>query len=415
MGKASRRKRKHAAEAPPCDIRKESTTNEPHTGRPILRHLRRKALTYALIGTTVLGGWFVYEQLPFWTGTKKAYSMELIFLGHNSSKSAMYLLNEIDQASKSGKPFKVLFVENAGLSTSDYKNFVETLNFGLSKVKREYFERLQQGFSKQKAEEVCIKLVRQEIVGANNSENNEFIVTLAFGAAIRGLVVLPIEVHSVEEAQEVNRDSIISNTILARRRELIMRNAPLKEFMLDCKRLNDLVIREYEFRNAEIVKGLDTRFDDAIKFFPSLGWERLKGSDLRAIGFMGVQHYLPIRNAYPYKTSRVDFHPEHHTYNYSLTDIIHSNRQPGPLTEREAYLIAIDKLFLAHLNFEKLSQVYPKFGETLIENAMGLTVEELRRIDTESSAILDFDAKGRFILNAIAERKNNKISYPMEF
>jgi hypothetical protein len=362
--------------------------------------LRRKTLTHVLAGAAAVAGlWLVDKQMPFWTGSEKEYSIKMVFLEHDTADDANRFLKEVDKESSNGQPVQVLFLEAAGEKSEDYDNSVKTSNSNLADIRKEYADLINQGIGADAAKQKCIS--------DQNSGDKGFSGTLLVGAALRNMKILPIEKYTDDEAgmqmQAFNK--------LVYERQLgqagIGDRFSTVEEVVKVEQGDQDFYQKYGIdwnRTVKTANGLPDRFNDAVRLFPHLRLERLEGKQVKAMGFMGLNHGSM---KFLFNSPKVEFSSETLTDPYSISRSVYAERversisNESPLTDRELRLIAIDILYVGR-NMDKLIQYNPQIARQIVSNAMALTDSELQNMVRDSEQITDDNKRGVFIFNKLA-------------
>jgi hypothetical protein len=356
--------------------------------------LRKKTFTYALISATAVAGiWVADKQMPFWTGAKKDYSIEMVFLKHDSTEEALQLFVHIDKEKAEGHPIKVMFTEAADENRSNYERDVRYTNDKLVQIGKAYKALIAEGYPPSQAESECL---------SGMSGIDQFNKVVCLQAAIRDIKVLPLESHSDEECKNVAIYYSYNSEMNSKWSNLVARNAPLKDLMQHQLELASGLekLGLVSLRNQEVATNLSKRFEEAVKLFPELRLERLKGNQIRAIGWMGLQH-RPIEQLVDYSDPKVEFSTTEYIDKFSISaGVLGAISRDRPFTEREAYLLAIDQRYVKD-NIGQIIREDPEAAEKLVQNALKLNLPDLRLLDTESSGIANREDRGIFILNGL--------------
>lgn len=364
--------------------------------------LRKKVIAYTLASAiAATGAWFAHKQISPQTVAKPEYSLEIVFLNHGSDQDAIRFLEEIDEAKRAGKPFKFVFIENAGQKESEYKTNVLAANRQLSELRQYYLSLTNMGLSTEEAEESCRERISPH--GINVSGHNFIPIVLA-GCAIRDLKIMPIESYQIKEADMIstnNNTEILHTELIG----LLQKNATLGEIASFEKKYWEETSKEVKFRNDTITRGLDGKFKEARELFPELKTSLGNGETLSAIGFIGEMH-APLY----YELSQTDQHVSFKEKIYFsgskdtlMGRIVASMDKIRPLTEREAYLAAIDDRVISPLSNE-IGKTNTKLISELRDGAFNLNLNELEELNIESSKILNVRERCIFIANKILGR-----------
>jgi hypothetical protein len=364
---------------------------------------RRKFLGYSLSALTIGSvATVIKEQTPFIIGTKKPYALKLFFLVHTGENNSNRVIKEMESAYHSGKPFKILFFENANQIDSDYEKHTLIINNKLLSAEEQYRALLSKGSTKQEA---LAKIRRFIDAHSVDQDQSEFSNAILAEAAIRGIKALPIESYGLDEWEEYKKESAAYQLIKEKRITLASNNADLGELMR-CEIESSEVDRNYMIRrNNNVIQHIEKRFEIALKLFPSLRTERLVGNSLQALGYMGYDHslMLPGLSAREKESGLIEVSSEKLrdkscALSESITDSMVDYR---PLTTREAYLIALEGRYLSSL-LAQAGKVYnAEIADRLIERAQALTEFDLRELDKNSSKIKDPNQRGTFIVNTV--------------
>jgi mRNA-degrading endonuclease HigB of HigAB toxin-antitoxin module len=374
--------------------------------------LRGRFLKYAFVTTALaLGGVEMFELRPFITGSKPYYDLTLVLLEHAGENNAIRFLNEMDSAKESGHPYKILFTEAATQPSSTYEvNVLEDYK-NHSVVREKYLSLLDNGYPKIQAEIISRKMLSDMIDPKSGGPAYEklteqekiFNERVLMGAIARGLKVLPLESRSADQIENVGKAYERFNEI----------GKNLHEFGSDLS-LHDLVpyysaaLKEnFQFtahRNQEIDNEIGNRFRQAVKIFPRLWLERLKGTQLRAIAFIGLSH-----GKFFSKHKDVDISQKQYDSPTPIsTSIMPSPRDADSLTEMELYLIALEDRYLKTLfaDPQSVQHVLPSQDskaiiKRLIDNTLDLTEAQIKELDKNSSKIKDTGERWAFILNQL--------------
>lgn len=335
------------------------------------------------------------KQIPFITHAKPVYSMKVAFLTHNTNKHANQMLADMDLASKKGKPVKLLFIELAGARSKTYMRDVKALDSDLVSTKNKFTALVKRGVSKETAFEECKKSL-----GKARKMNDEFLISLFTGAAIRGVKVLPIEEYSEREFVQMNE---MSKKIMRSESEwerLCNSNATLGELvqneMKKTKMANDL----QKLRNKRIAEGMEKRLDLAVKIFPQLKLERLKGKEINAMGNLGLWHnkmYFDFNHA----NKRVRMDRELYLDKYALAErIMSQGKTAEEMTKKDYYMLVIGLRYFDP-NVKTIAQTNSKLAEEFLNRALNTSEEKYVEIDRESAKISDPTKRGKFVMNSI--------------
>jgi hypothetical protein len=390
-------------------LRKDNKKGENLYGSFLRNMLKSKILRYTFATALALGSFEVArEQIPLIRGTKPKYDLTLVLLEHDGESNAKRLFDEVDFEAENGRPYKIFFSEASTQLSSTYVEDVIGDDKYSSKIRNDYRSLLDSGYSKSQAEMRILQISKPYLISTADRElvesEKEFYARLIVCAAVRGIKILPLESRS---QAEVERDV----AALSRYEEVndrLHKNGP----NLSLKELIPFYLEEQKDRldyttnrNYEINQNIERRFDQALEIFPELRIERLKGNQLRAIGFIGYAHgrfLSPHRN--------INIKEEE----YEITDPIGAkilrNTLPTqrPYTKRESYIVALDDRYISPvLNHIDLFQQWlpPEkiqgLPKRLVDGTLNLTEAQLEDIDKGSLKISTSGERWAYILNQI--------------
>jgi hypothetical protein len=403
MGKASRRKREQSAEAAPCNIRKED--KEPAKEHPFFTKLMRKPLTYALIGATALGGWFVAKQTPFWTGAEPRYTLDMVFLPHNSAQKAKQILAAVDSANDHGIRYDIIFMEAAGLKTSRFMDLAMDYSSAASNLRRAFSSK------EWKGRDAEITAEWEKELRAAYPDWDDFSVTLVAGVTLRGLKIIPIEKYTDEESAVV--DGFETKTFGSAFTDLDRGGATLKELMLCTMKTLAAPNEIIRFRNVKIAHGLEGMFDYAKRLSFELRARGLLGRQIHAIGCMGLLH-RPVYYRYNGSNGhpQIDLSKREFYDNGSVLESMVAGKVTERLFEREAYELAFGLKYERALEAVRRTTPQPEF-QRYVSNIMRLKSREWGVISDRSAKIGGPDQRDRFVL-ASAFLANTNLPYDLD-
>ncbi|MGD0728992.1 MAG: hypothetical protein ABR981_02860 [Candidatus Micrarchaeaceae archaeon] len=400
-GKSARRqRRKEVRKAEKELLRKEKGKDKTIPGGGFFRN---KVLAYTLAGTLALGSLEIArEQLPFFTGKKPKYDLTLVLIEHAGEDNAKILLDKVDKAQNDGRPYKIFFLESANQQSSTYRRDAIAYNKFCSEIRTNYLSLIDKGYTPYNAESIVEKKIFQE---TNNAEaEKRFFKVLSAGLAIRGIKVLFLESRN---ATEIAEDTMAMNKYLSIDKEMhkVGSTLSLKELTVFYNQKHAEEIKYTERRNNEINADLENRFEEAASIFPELNFERLKGNQLRAIGFMGFSHgrFLSTHKDISIRME------EYESSSRPISEKIALDMTyPRPYTEREAYLIALEGRYIRPVleNKNLLHAISSEpdgknIGKRLIGNALGLSQQQIEDLDKKSLNVSDISERWAFILNQV--------------
>jgi hypothetical protein len=367
------------------------------SNRNWLGSLRRRSLAYALAGGLALfGGEVAREQIPFWVGAKKEYSMELVFLLHNSGEGADQVMNEVDLSAGRGRPIRLLFLEEATSKESDYEKAVKEVNGLIEEYRDRYDMFVENGLKPKDAK----KRIEQELDVKTSHRTEAFVKGIIVGAAVRGLIVLPIEAYSDADSERMKDFGNYLGSMQKKWEELCNRDAPLGELAAFKMKEQEGTVGYMKIRNENVAKNIRRRFEVALKLFPSLRMERLEGSELCGIGCMGLGHrtlFYEFGNlgSEDLEVSMKEF-CDPKELSLRVDTALYTTR---PFTKREGYLSAAGYRY--HSLIKSLAQASPAEAERGVAHAFTLSEAELDRISAESAKMADGNKRAAFILNGL--------------
>ena len=249
------------------------------------------------------------------------------------------------------------------------------------------------------AERVCRSLISGGPLGRFGGGTG-FASELIFGAAKRGLVIIPLESFTKQEQDAAND---YMRTI----RQLGSQNcATLGEMAkVAMESYNAGLVINAE-RDAEVSKSIKKRFDDALWIFPSLGVSHLEGEEIRGIGFMGLAHRSIVfdasdRNVEIGKSVVVD--------NASIIQRVYASfERHDPINKRGGYLIAIGEIFEPVM--APLRSTNPGMAQRFADRVMGMTDAQLEELDRRSAGIADETSRRVILANEIMGEDFMKVS-----
>jgi hypothetical protein len=405
-GKAAKRARREAerrSELKPDAIK---NTNNSRFMQSLLR-VKAKTLGYALAGTiAVAGALWTADRIPFLAGTRTKYNLTITFLNHDKTSDGAKFSGEISDRIKRGENIKIVFVESANLRETDYERYTLSLNESLSTGRNMYRSMLNRGMSQAQADRECLSRMATTTDLAAGFMRQLYLTAIKYD-----LVVMPIEGHTRIEVEQVNLAEAFIGKMVGRWDSLVKSNASLHDLMLNMKQLNDGLIRIYNgiqaTRNKEIAQGIEGRFVEAERLFPQLRRQELKEHELNAIGYLGLNHTDVVRKFNPSNHKlRIRAEEYDETGPNSNDSIaarlkINVSNPDGTMSERTAYLAAIDRMwFISGMaELDKIGR--HDIVEVGIGNALKMTTEQLEELDRQSSAISDPNHRLNFVLNRI--------------
>jgi hypothetical protein len=387
MGKASRRKREPSAEAAPCEIRKDN----PGT---FLRTFKSKVLACTLAAVTLIGSFELAKEhnLIHVSDTGPKYFLNVVFLEHTGVDHATKVLNEIDLAAKQGKPYKIMFMEDAFSKSSNYEEKAVADNNLFKSINDHYISLLNSGLSPKEAEQRC----RIDV----NINTDDFRKTLIIGCAIRGIKFMAIEAHSEEGSKKsVGFVSDLNAPGKPSLQDLLSNNVPLNilaQYNLD---VDKQTVESTILRDHDIVSGLSKRFDQAIKLFPELG----TAQEVRAIGLLGIAHE-PIYYEFDHSNKRLSFTKEEYVdWDSILQRVFVENQKDDtkPITMRQAELISIDQIW-SMPQMTQLKATNPTIVMKAINEIMKMRQDQLEQLDCESKET-NVNDRGRYLLRGVVD------------
>ncbi len=397
-GRGSRRQRRQEDRNKQKELlRQDESKNENPSSSFAKRIFNGKVLKYTIAATLALAGSeLAREQLKSTTPSKPDYSLELVLLAHDGRGNALNLINEMDRAIQNGEPFKIMFTESAGQTASNFEIY-DHINGEFSiEIKNKYNALQKLGYTPKQAEALLQK--------SDLPKMDRFSAIVFIGAAIRDIKMLPIESYTESEAEKQLKDIKRGSELVREKKNVLYKSNPtLKELMLVQKEEESILIDDDISRNHEVSNGIVKRFDDALKRFPYLRSEQSKGRPLRAIGWMGYAH-SPIFYELDHSNKKISIEiKKYHDYRFPITErIIDEMTYKRELTEREAYLIAIEKRYIVPTIQQLSAQgIDNPINQSVIDGLMGLTQAQLEDLDEKSSKISDPKLRTQFILKQL--------------
>lgn len=359
----------------------------------------KRVLTYSLVGALALGSWLAYERLPSLLGMKPHYSLELVFLNHGNTNSAESFVEEIDTAERAGRPFNIMFAENAGQRDTDYMEAVLSMNKKFSIIRGNYLLLLKKGYSEKEAE---AKVRTMTHIRTGDTAEETFLQYVFTAAGAHGLKILPLESIT---GSNIKRYNDVYNHNRAIRKDVekrISANRTLEEVAQGELALEEDFLKLNDSRNIQVVAGLPERFSQALSAFPELRSETAKGKQLRAIGYMGYEH-SPFFYNQKQSNGKIDLKLERvkDSQHPILERIVDTMATPRQFTRREALLIALEELYVGRA-VEYLSENgHSELARKLTDNSLALSERQLEKIDQESAAVKDPKERAAFVLNLV--------------
>jgi hypothetical protein len=368
--------------------------------RSIFNSLRRNLARYSLLGTGALtiaaAGWFAGRQMPFWTGSKTEYALTVDFVNHDSIDSAQAMNSEIDAAAASGKPYSIIFYEAAAQGSSNYVSSTIGMNHYLGQARQWYNTQMASGEHTQSETEAAV--VSSLHLNTGDSQSEAFGDVLFAHAVAKDIKVMPFEAYSASDQAEDKKFATTYENLKSEWNELYATNATLNQLMKFEIKNSILTLTNAIYRNHEISRHTAEKFDTAKRIFPMLRIERwVFGEQIRAIAFIGSAHSeLRIDG-----TDRLSVTNEYNDIGHLVPSMINAGiSTPRQLTEREAYLVAINNRWMSSILAE-VSQDDSALASRMINNLMSLSLEQLRTIDDESSKIQDPYNRALYVLNSV--------------
>ncbi len=398
MGKASRRKREHLAEAKPCDLRKADEPEGQKSPHSLFGRLMRRPLTYAVGGAIALGGWFASEHTSFTAATPHC-SLQLVFLNHGDTNSAERFVEEIDSAEAAGKPFSIMFAENAGQQDTHYMERVINMNRKFAVIRNNYLTLRKWGYGEKEAEAKARTMTH---ISTGNPAEEAFMQYVFTAAGAHGLKLMPLESISAQALKDYDESYAHNREVRKRVDAQIKTNTTLEELAASEMELEASFLKLNDSRNAQVANGLPERFRQALDAFPELRREAAEGKELRAIGYMGYEH-SPFFYGSNLTNGTVSLVPERIKDDQFpiMERIIDSMASPRQFTKREALLIALQEMYVGPAVKYLGANGRAQTGQTLIDNAMTLGEAQLEKLDGESAAIPDPRQRAGFVLNSL--------------
>lgn len=376
-----------SAQAAPCETK-------AGNHRTLLRTFKGKALACTLVAATLIGSFELAKEhdLIHFSDTGPKYSLNVVFLEHTGADHATKVLDEIDLAAKQGKPYKIMFMEDAYSKSSNYEEKAVADNNLFEAINDHYVSLLNSGLSQKEAEQKC----RVDV----QINTDDFRKTLIIGCAIRRIKFMAIEAHS-EEGSKISTGFVSDLNAPGKPglQDLLSNNVPLKvlaKYNLD---VDKQTMGSTIFRDHDIVSGLNQRFDQAIKLFPELGTEH----EVRAMGVLGIAHE-PIYYEFDHSNKRLSFTKEEYVdWDSILQRVFVENQKDDtkPITMRQAELISIDQIWSMPATAE-LKATNSAIVTKAINKIMTISQEQLEQLDSKAPKS-NIDDRGRFLLRSIVD------------
>lgn len=374
--------------------------------------LRGKASSYiktgAAVATLAAAGLFVWEQLPYWTGAKPRYELEMVFLNHDNPEHGVRLGKEMEAAAAAGKPFQLMFCDQPGEKSSQYDSDVRNANANLAKRREAYMRLIKGGWSEGYAEVEALKDGRMSYKDPNRSDlvGQVGFMNIAFTkAAELGVDVLPIESYSDSRAAELYKVAVreegVNDKILKLGKDSTL--GDIKGCVMELGESNGDIF----YRNDQIAKTIEGRLDRAMRLFPKLWLEELEGKQIRAIAWLGNGH-VPGQLMEMLQSSdadkRVEFTGQYwadehmlNVYNTVMTQM----GKPRQFTELEAFQIAIELKWIGSAEVSLGVSGNSLVARRLVDNTLSMTLNQCIDLDKQTSALKDPQEKIAFALNTI--------------
>jgi hypothetical protein len=374
--------------------------------------LRGKASSYIKTGAAVAalaaGGLFVWEQMPYWTGAKPRYAVEMVFLNHDNPEHGVRLGKEMEAAASSGKPFELMFCDQPGEKSSQYDSDVRNANADLAKRREAYMKLRKGGWSEGYAEVEVLKDGRMSYKDPSRSdlEGQVGFMNIAFTkAAELGVDVLPIESYSDSKAAELYRVAVqeggVNERILQLGRDSTL--GDMKGCVMELGEANRYIF----YRNEQIARSMEDRLDRAVRLFPKLWLDELEGKQIRAIAWLGNGHVpgqlmeMLQRND---ADKRVEFTGQYWADEHMLNvydTVMTQMGKPRQFTELEAFQIAIELKWIGSAEVELGVSGNSLVARRLVDNTLSMTLDQCIDLDKQTSMLKDPQEKIAFALNTI--------------
>lgn len=383
-------------------------TKKPSGLETLLRKAQKAKLTYVLAAGMAIGAAFAGRALVDYN-RKPEYDLKIVFLNHGLESDAKKLLGEVDAAAAEGKPYELILDESADITNNNYMPTTVRINSILSSDKRAYDDAVRKGMDPHAAEDKAIQNTKftwngslNGLISAEGPGWLEFSERLLMGSGMRGLIVAPLESRTQKDYVDLQKFDKMLGQDRSRLIELVKGNASLGELKDVSMKLKNDMNELTKVRNAELAGSLQSRLDKLVDTFPELGKLARKGEPIRVISYMGDLHNSIIgilREASP----RIRVTSEIYDGYYPIERLAAADPTFGerPCTEREGYLLAVQNCYLE--SYFRYAGVTQEIKDRILNNAMSMTLEEWKRLDSESEIMPTFQKKAAYIVKRIYE------------
>ncbi len=248
--------------------------------------LVRGAIGIAALGATALGSEYIARhKIPYWAGAEHRENLSLAFVSHEKKSDAKALVDAMVNARKKGKPYHLLFFENAiGLRESEMSKVRDETIRGAKKIRDEYNRMLAAGIP----HETILARLQPVVKSLFDRPISDFNTEIILQCALNNIRMLPVEYYSREDSRRLSEFSKTVEQLMKDREEIIKRGRDLLELQKHEMRFGENMSWVSSLREKRIGELIESGelFRTAKELYPELGKEK----EIRAIGFLGGSH-----------------------------------------------------------------------------------------------------------------------------
>lgn len=372
-------------------MKTELTTFKALKGMP-----RREMLKRALVGTASIAvadklrphaDRYINEKVPLWLGAEKRHELLMGFHRHDQGTFARPIIDAIDSARATGRPFHVFFRETALMPRAEFNKFVMAVESNSESFRKTYALLREQGKTEAEAKKELIMEYNKKYANAS-----EFNAVLETELALRKIPIVPIEAFSTEEVVLLSEKHAVFEAEDRNVAMLKAQNAPLLAVQ-KAEMHSGAGLQVTNARNSRIKEQLPFLFDEVKRLFPALA----KEPQLRAVGTLGIAH----RNVFAsFDGEKAKIHVEEmpHAEKYSIFQHVARNAMPFRVpNEKDACRKALAPYIDG--NLKVLSETGKEYlAKKAFRSALSLTQEEFAKLSSATEK-MNRNGRIRYIMN----------------
>lgn len=361
--------------------------------------LKKAIVICATLGLSAVLGEIAYRQSGF--GKGQEYTLDLFFMAHSSAARADMLLNRMDAAADSGKPYDVMLMEQAGEPEKGFEAKWTGIVRQFGNVRVLYADLVYgKKIEPAKAAEMCAENMRKN----NNwgsAVDSYFESELFTGLALKRSYAAAIEEYGKADAEylgkvggELLKEQAKTNAITSSGK------VPTLGYYAEEDGKENAIIREAELlRDKKTKEGLPDLMRKIRDMFPALRSKPV----VRAIGFLGIEHYKDWK----------DFHPKGVKLQVELcsdsdpvsAEVLADVGYDRLKTKRELYVYASEQQYGLDEFLSGLLKVEPELAKKMISRAVSFTLKDWQDIDAKTANMESLPQRKVFMLNALAGKR----------